>query len=112
MRAIASVALCAALLAPTAAAAGWGAIAYNPVSGFVAEAHGYAHLPDALNAALKTCGNGCLLVTWEQNRCIAFATGARGDWGAQSNAANTNAATAGAVQACGPGCTWRVWACS
>ena len=63
MRPISAVVLCAALLLPGLANAGWGAIAYNPVTGASIEAHGQAHLSTALNAALNACGSGCLVVT-------------------------------------------------
>jgi len=52
MRPISAVVLCAALLLPGVAKAGWGAIAYNPATGASTEAHGQAHLSTALNAAL------------------------------------------------------------
>ena len=97
---------------PGSAYAGWGAIAYNPATGKSVEAHGQAHLSNALNAALNACGNGCLLVTWEHNTCIAFATDGRGGWGDAFNYPNYTAATSAAVTSCGAGCTWRVWACS
>ena len=105
--------LCAALLpAGGAFAAGWGAIAYNPATGASTEAHGQAHLSTALNAALNACGSGCLVVTWEHNTCIAFATNGRGSWGDAFNYPNYQAATAAAVSSCGAGCEWRVWACN
>ena len=112
MRSISAVVLCAALLFPGAAYAGWGAIAYNPATGVSTEVHGQAHLADALNGALNACGNGCLLVTWERNKCIAFATDGRGGWGDAFNESTSQAATSAAVSACGAGCAWRVWACS
>jgi hypothetical protein len=112
MRAISAVILCSALIFPAAANAGWGAIAYNPATGVSTEVHGQAHLADALNGALNACGNGCLLVTWERNKCIAFATDGRGGWGDAFNESTSQAATSAAVSACGAGCTWRVWACS
>jgi hypothetical protein len=111
MRAISTVVLCAALLLPGAANAGWGAIAYNPATGASTEAHGQAKLSTALNAAINACGSGCLLVTWEHNTCIAFATDGRGGWGDAFNYPTSQAATASAVTTCGAGCTWRVWAC-
>ena len=111
MRAISAVVLCAALVVPGAAYAGWGAIAYNPATGASTEAHGQAKLSTALNAAINACGSGCLLVTWEHNTCIAFATDGRGGWGDAFNYPTSQAATASAVTTCGAGCTWRVWAC-
>jgi hypothetical protein len=112
MRSISVVVLCAALLLPGVANAGWGAIAYNPATGASTEVHGQAHLSTALNGALNACGNGCLLVTWEHNTCIAFATDGRGAWGDAFNESTYQAATSAAVSACGAGCSWRVWACS
>ncbi len=112
MRPISAIVLCAALALPAAAnAAGWGAIAYNPVTGAASEAHGQARLSTALNGALNACGKGCLLVTWEHNTCIAFATNGRGGWGDAFNESTSQAATSAAVSACGAGCSWRVWAC-
>jgi hypothetical protein len=112
MRPISTVVLGAILLLPGAAYAGWGAIAYNPVTGASTEAHGQAHLSTALNAALNACGSGCLLVTWEHNTCIAFATDGRGGWGDAFNFPTYQQATASAVSTCGAGCAWRVWACN
>ena len=113
MKAITAVIFCAALTLPGLAyAAGWGAIAYNPNTGASSEAHGYPHLSDALNAALNACGRGCLLVTWEHNRCIAFATNGRGAWGDAFNYGDSNSAISSAISACGAGCTWKEWACS
>ena len=112
MRPISAAVLCAALLLPGAAYAGWGAIAYNPVTGASTEVHGQAKLSTALNGALNACGSGCLLVTWEHNTCIAFATDGRGAWGDAFNYPTSQAATASAVSTCGAGCSWRVWACS
>jgi len=112
MRTISAVVLSAALFLPGVANAGWGAIAYNPVTGASTEVHGQAKLSTALNGALNACGNGCLLVTWEHNTCIAFATDGRGAWGDAFNYPNQQAATSSAVSTCGAGCTWRVWACS
>jgi hypothetical protein len=112
MKGISALVLSAALLAPGAAFAGWGAIAYNPGSGASSEAHGYATLPDALNAALKACGSGCLIVTWENDRCIAFATNGSGAWGDAFDAANQQEAVAAALKYCGQGCSWKEWACS
>lgn len=92
--------------------AGWGAIAYNPNNGASSETHDYAALPDALNAAMQACGSGCLIVTWEHDECIAFATDANGVWGSFSNAANKAAAIQGAIAACGgSGCSVQQWAC-
>jgi hypothetical protein len=92
--------------------AGWGAIAYNPTTGVATEAHGQAHLSNALNAARNACGGGCLLVTWEHNTCIAFASDGRGGWGDAFNYSTYQEATAAAVSTCGAGCAWRVWACN
>ena len=92
MKPISGLVLCAALLLPGGAfAAGWGAIAYNPATGASTEAHGQAHLSTALNAALNACGSGCLVVTWEHNTCIAFATNGRGSWGDAFNYPNHQA---------------------
>jgi hypothetical protein len=112
MKAFSTAILIAALAAPGSAYAGWGAIAYNPATGASVEAHGQAKLSTALNAALNACGNGCLLVTWEHNTCIAFATNGSGAWGDAFNYATSAAATASAIKSCGAGCVWRVWACS
>lgn len=113
MKSLSVALLCAVVPAPGAAYAGsWGAIAYNPVSGVATEAHGQPHLSTALNAALNACGAGCLLVTWEHNTCIAFATDGRGGWGDAFNYPTYQAATAAAIKSCGDGCDWRVWACN
>jgi Domain of unknown function (DUF4189) len=113
MKAFWTAILIAAFLAPGSAYAGWGAIAYNPVSGVSAEIHGQPHVTTAMNGALKACGHGCLIVNWEKNLCIAFATDGRGSWGSSGGYASSNLATANAIAACAQaGCAWRVWACS
>ena len=111
MRPISAVVLCAALLLPGAANAGWGAIAYNPVSGASTEVHGQAHLSTALNAALNACGNGCLLVTWEHNTCIAFATDGRGVGATRSITRTATPPLPPPFRPAARGCSWRVWAC-
>ncbi len=113
MKSLSTAILIAALVAPGSAyAAGWGAIAYNPSSGASTEVHGQAKLSTALNGALNACGNGCLLVTWEHNTCIAFATNGSGGWGDAFNYSTSALATAAAIKSCGVGCAWKVWACS
>ena len=112
MKAVSTAILIAALVVPGSAYAGWGAIAYNPTTGASVEAHGQPKLSTALNAALNACGNGCLLVTWEHNTCIAFATNGGGGWGDAFNYSTSALATASAIKSCGAGCTWKVWACS
>ncbi|THD46565.1 MAG: DUF4189 domain-containing protein [Bradyrhizobium sp.] len=102
----------AALAAPSSAYAGWGAIAYNPVTGKSTEVHGQTKLSKALNGALDSCGSKCLLVTWEQDVCIALATNGHSHWGDGFNLPTRAAAIAAAIADCGAGCTWRVWACS
>lgn len=112
MKLIFSTALFAGMAVANAAYAGWGAIAYNPTSGATAEAHEYQALPDALNAAKQACGNGCLLVTWEHNECIAFAISPNGFWASVSNAPNKAAAMDRVIKACGrPGCVVKQTAC-
>ena len=112
MKGISALILSAALLAPSAAFAGWGAIAYNSYSGANSESHGYASLAIAENAALNACGGGCRIINWEQNSCIAFATGPGGRWGEAHGYPNSGAAIAAALAYCGGGCAWREWACN
>jgi hypothetical protein len=112
MKGISALVLCAALLAPGAAFAGWGAIAYNSATGVSSEAHGYGSLGAAERAALHACGGSCRIMNWEQNSCIAFATNGRGAWGEAHGYGNSNAAVAAAISACGAGCSWQEWACS
>jgi len=111
MKRISALVLCAALLAPGAAFAGWGAIAYNSYTGAWGEGHGYPSLGAAENAALGYCGGGCRIMNWEENRCNALATGPGGRWGEGHGYGNANAAIRGALSACGGGCVWRVWEC-
>ena len=102
----------AGLAVVNAAYAGWGAIAYNPTTGAASGSQEYSALPDALNAAIKACGMGCLIVTWEHDECVAFATNPNGVWGSFANAANKDAAVKGAVAACGQSdCTAKQVAC-
>ncbi len=112
MKAISAIALCAALVFPTAAFAGWGAIAYNASTGRNAEWHGAASLAAAESGALKLCGGGCRIINYEDNSCIAFATNSAGVWGEGHGYANSNAAIAAALSYCGAGCAWREWACN
>ncbi len=102
----------AALSTPGSAFAGWGAIAYNPDTDKAEESHGNSTLPNALNAALDACGSGCLIVTWEQDRCIALATNSKGHWGSAFLFTDKDSAISHAVSECGDGCSWRVWACN
>jgi hypothetical protein len=112
MKAISALVLCAALLAPGSAFAGWGAIAYNSYSGASSESHGYGSLGAAENAALGACSGRCRIMNWEQNSCIAFATNGAGAWGEAHGYPNSDAAVAAAISACGGGCSWREWACN
>jgi hypothetical protein len=112
MKVVSAIALFAALVIPTEAFAGWGAIAYNSSTGRNSEAHGYASLALAESVALKICGAGCRIINYEENSCIAFATNARGAWGEGHGYANSNAAISAALSYCGAGCTWREWACN
>ena len=93
------------------ALAGWGAIAYNSYTGTTSESHGYNSYGDAANSALYACGGGCAIMAWENNNCIALATG-NGRWGEAHGYDNANDATAAAINQCGWGCEWREWACS
>ena len=112
MKRISALVLCAALLAPGAAFAGWGAIAYNQNTGASSESHGYGSLWAAERAALGACGGGCRIMNWEHNTCIALATNGAGAWGEAHGYPNGDAAIAAAVGYCGrPGCAWREWAC-
>jgi hypothetical protein len=112
MKAISAIALCAALVFPTAAFAGWGAIAYNASTGRYSEWHGAGSLGLAESGALGACGAGCTIINYEENSCIALATGPGGVWGEGHGYANSNAAIAAALSYCGRGCGWREWACN
>lgn len=111
MKAARTLLMLAGLVFPGAAFAGWGAIAYNPATGALSEAHGYLNLGSAENAALGYCGAGCTIINWEHNSCIALATNASGGWGEAHGYANKLAVTRAAVSFCGTGCVWREWAC-
>ena len=112
MRPISAVVLCAALLLPgRPTPVGARSPTIRPPAP-PPRSHGQAQLSTALNGALNACGNGCLLVTWEHNTCIAFATDGRGGWGDAFNYPTYQQATASAVSTCGAGCAWRVWACN
>jgi len=112
MKAMSVIALIAALVLPSAAFAGWGAIAYNASTGRYSEWHGAGSLGLAESGALRACGAGCTIINYEENSCIALATGPGGAWGEGHGYANSNAAIAGALSYCGRGCGWREWACN
>ena len=111
MKTIYGVALLAALVLPSAAFAGWGAIAYNSATGANSESHGYPSRWAAEAAALAACGGGCSIMNWEENSCIALATGSSGRWGEGHGYSTYRRAVRAALSACGRGCTWRQWAC-
>jgi hypothetical protein len=112
MKAISVIAVFAALVFPTAAFAGWGAIAYNSSTGRYSEWHGAGSLGLAEGNALRACGAGCRIINYEENSCIAFANNSAGAWGEAHGYANSNAAIAAAISYCGAGCGWREWACN
>ena len=91
--------------------AGWGATAYNASTGVASESHGYSCYDEAVAAALNACGGGCTIMNWEENSCVALATG-NGGWGESHGYNNSNDAVNAAVSACGNGCAWQVWACN
>ena len=103
--------LIAASAYPALAFAGWGAIAYNSNTGRSAEAHGFNSYGYAVNEALALCGYGCSIINWEQNSCVAFATGFN-RFGEAHGLPNANLAIQTALAECGNGCTWREWACN
>jgi hypothetical protein len=112
MKAISVIAVFAALVIPTAAFAGWGAIAYNSGTGRNAEFHGAGSLAAAESGALRLCGAGCRIINYEENSCIAFAANSRGVWGEAHGYANSSAAIGAALAYCGAGCAWQEWACN
>ena len=111
MKTIFSAALLAALVLPNAAFAGFGAIAYNSGTGAASEAHGYGSRAAAERAALNACGGGCSVMNWEENTCIALATGPSGRWGEAHGYSTSGQAISAAISQCGGGCRWREWAC-
>ncbi len=112
MKAIAAAVAFVMWVVPGAAVAGWGAIAYNSANGDSSEADGYESLGAAKSAALGYCGGGCRIINWEQNSCIAFATGPGGVWGEGHGYSTSGAAISAAISYCGGGCGWREWACN
>jgi Domain of unknown function (DUF4189) len=111
MKIIHAVVVFAALAFPSAAFAGWGAIAYNSATGAMSEAHGYSSQYTAESVALKLCGAGCTIVNWEHNSCIALATNSAGGWGEAHGYSSEAAVRAAAISFCGNNCIWREWAC-
>jgi len=112
MKAIAAAVAFAVWVVPGAALAGWGAIAYNSATGAWGEAHGYGTQADAESAALGYCGGGCQIINYEENSCIALATGPGGAWGEGHGYSTSDEAIATALSYCGGGCSWRAWACN
>lgn len=112
MKTIHGAALLAALLLPSAAFAGFGAIAYNSATGASSESHGYPSRAAAERAALRACGGGCSIMNWEENSCIALATNSSGRWGEGHGYSSRGRAVGAALAACGAGCRWREWACN
>ena len=102
----------AALVFSDVAFAGFGAIAYNSTTGAWGESHGYPGRRSAEREALRTCGGGCSIVNWEENSCVALATGSSGAWGEGHGYSRRGRAERAAISACGAGCTTRVWACN
>jgi hypothetical protein len=106
------VVVAAALLAPTAALADAGAIAYSPSTGHSGYAYGWSCREEAEAAALRYCGDGdCTVVVWEQNDVAALAVGASGapyyGW-----AGTRSEAERFALEACGrdtTGCAISAW---
>ncbi len=111
MKTVFGAALLCALVVSSAAFAGFGAIAYNAQTGASGESHGYGSLGAAEAAALGACGGGCSIMNWEENSCIALATGALGRWGEAHGYSTRGQAVSVAISECGPGCSWREWAC-
>ncbi len=100
------------LLSSTAAFAGWGAIAYSPLTGVSAETHTYPNYESAVYAAIETCGSyDCRLIVWEHNSCIAFASNGNGFWAEAHGYSNGSSARFAAESVCGAGCRVRAWAC-
>jgi hypothetical protein len=112
MKTIFGAALLVALMLPSAAFAGFGAIAYNSATGASSESHGYGSRAAAERAALNACGGGCSIMNWEENTCIALATNASGRWGEAHGYPTRARAVAVALSECGAGCRWREWACN
>jgi hypothetical protein len=112
MKIIHTSALFAALILPSTAFAGWGAIAYNSATGNASQAHGYPSRGAAERAALGACGGGCSIKNWEENSCIALATNSSGRWGEAHGYSNHREAVRAALAACGANCRWREWACN
>jgi hypothetical protein len=104
MKLLGAAVLSVSLMLPGAAFAGWGAIAYNKATGASSESHGYGSLAAAENSALAACGAGCQIMNWEENECIALATGP-GSWGEAHGYPSGESAALAAIQACGANCT-------
>ncbi|MGD0027120.1 MAG: DUF4189 domain-containing protein [Xanthobacteraceae bacterium] len=112
MKVIYAVIVFAALVLPSAAFAGWGAIAYNSATGASSEAHGYSSRAAAQRAALRACAGRCRIMNWEENSCIALATNSSRGWGEGHGYATQAAAIGAAISACSGNCTWKEWACN
>ena len=112
MNSIKKLALTAAMLISSSSFAGWGAIAYNPYTGYAATSSQQWSLQDATYWALYSCGPGCQIVTYGLNSCMAFATGFYGAWGQSNSQPTAWHATNAALAYCGnPSCSVRAVTC-
>lgn len=93
--------------------AGWGAIAYNENTNAIGSSQQQSSYDAAIFAALNQCGYGCVIKSWEHNKCNAFATGmAVSEWGSGWNYSNPTEAINKALLECGSTCTLRLWICN
>ena len=103
------------MLAP-GAWAGYSAIAYNTETGAWGEGHGASTLEKAENIALSYCGEGCSIVTWTYNACIALATNPLhgAGWTSARGQPTRDSAIMAALRNCVPNlnCTLTAWACN
>ncbi|MEM8854676.1 MAG: DUF4189 domain-containing protein [Devosia sp.] len=73
------------LIAGSAAAQTYGAIAYSSRTGAYGYSYDYSSRGAAERRALRECrkrAGGCVIATWFRNSCGALATAPRGGWGA------------------------------
>ena len=78
---------------------GFGVIAYNKATGKWGQAHNYQNYESAERAALNACGEGCVVMNWEKNKCNALAAGG-GHWGRATGYGNSTDAENAAVSSC------------
>jgi hypothetical protein len=96
----------------------YGAVAYSLTTGRYGASAGLDDVNAAQLAAMATCGVAdCMVVTWEGNGCVAFATAidGTGQWGASGVKDNLGDAQWEAVKTCdgsGQVCAAATYACN